>query len=205
MRELHAGAGRSRHSGRDARATTGHCPSNLGPVPKPVAGGTVQGLFGDLEMQEDLSAMVALVGERVTKKSHRAQLNALDVPGAFCLGEQLPHGFTGVDKRLPQRRPGSRSARDFVEPLRQSWRAALKPVEPCHVNVHKITYHCPTPREDRRRQLLVGQSVEQQQVDTVIEVPSFGESALNGGLVCHRPPEISWNSGAAGRATKKLG
>ncbi len=132
-----------------------HCLSTLAPVPKTVAGGTVQGLSGDLEMQEDLAAMVALVGERVTKKSHRAQLAAFDVSGAFRFGEKLTHGCAGVDKRLPQRRPGSRSARDFVKGLRQSRRAAFKPVEPRHMNVYKITCHRLTPRQDRRRELLV--------------------------------------------------
>ena len=95
------------------------------------------------------------------------------MPGALSFGEQLSHGFTGIDKRLPQRRPGSRSARDFLKALRQSRRAALKPIEPRHVNVHKITCHRLTPRENRRRQLLVGQSIEQPQVDAVIDDAKF--------------------------------
>src|ERR1035437_1268660 len=85
-------------------------PSNFAPIPKGIAGGAVQGLFGDLQMQQDLSAVVAFVGERVTEKSHRPQFGALDFAGAFSFGKKLLHGLAGIDKCLPQ------GAREAVPP-----------------------------------------------------------------------------------------
>ena len=72
-------------------------PLDLIPGPKAPLSGLVNRQLGDLEMQKDLTPMVALVAERVTKKRHRAQLDSLHAPATFPFGEQLPHGLTGID------------------------------------------------------------------------------------------------------------
>ena len=82
-------------------------PLDLIPGPEAPLGGLVNRPLGDLEVQKDLTPMVALVAERVTKKRHRAQPDSLHAPATFPFGEQLPHGLTGIDQRLPQHRPGS--------------------------------------------------------------------------------------------------
>ena len=65
-------------------------------------------------MQEDLAAMVALVGERVTEKSHRAQLGAFDLSGALSFSEQFPMALPESISACRSVCPGSRSAWDFL-------------------------------------------------------------------------------------------
>jgi len=57
---------------RHLSLVTRHCPSYLIPLPEAIPSSTVKGHFSNPEMQKDLASMVALVGECVTEKSHRA-------------------------------------------------------------------------------------------------------------------------------------
>lgn len=57
---------RNIHNASRPLLVTRHKVLNFVPVPKAVPRGAVQRLVGDLEVQEDLAAMVSFVSERVT-------------------------------------------------------------------------------------------------------------------------------------------
>ena len=141
-------------------------------------------------MEEDLASMMALVGKCIAKKSYRAQLGAFDVPGALRFGKKFPHGLTGVDQRLPQCCPGSRSPWDFLEAPCQGGGTAFEPIETRHVHVNKIAGHRLTPREDLAASCSSVRASSSRRLTRLLMCQVSSQTALKGSGVFRRPPEI---------------
>jgi hypothetical protein len=56
------------------------------------------------------------------------------------------------------------------------------------VNMNEVAGHRLASRKNRRRQLLIGQCIQQPQIDAMVDAPSIGECALKMIYVTPRPP-----------------